>query len=153
MNGNTAKYDAENRLVQVTEAPAYGGGMETLAYDGTGQRVEKQVSGGGGTVVYVYDAFGQTAAEYSSASGDQPPCGTCYLSSDDLGSVRMVTDQNANVVGGTISRRLGRRFRRTLRGVELSTARPAMLTRNSRGRRAIRNRGSIISMPDISPRR
>ena len=27
------------------------------------------------------------------------PCGTCYLTSDHLGSVRVVTDANARVVG------------------------------------------------------
>ncbi len=41
VNGNTANYDAENQLVQVTEAPAGGGGIENLAYDGFGRRVEK----------------------------------------------------------------------------------------------------------------
>jgi YD repeat-containing protein len=95
-NGNTASYDAENRIVSITEAPAYGGGSETLAYDGNGQRVEKTFSSGGATV-YVYDAFGQLVAEYETQSAT-PPCTTCYLSYDHLGSVRMVTDQNANVI-------------------------------------------------------
>jgi uncharacterized protein RhaS with RHS repeats len=47
--------------------------------------------------VYVYDAFGQLAAEYSTAPST-PPCTTCYPSYDHLGSVRLVTDQNGNVV-------------------------------------------------------
>ncbi|MGH9655853.1 MAG: RHS repeat domain-containing protein [Bryobacteraceae bacterium] len=67
---------------------------ESYAYDGSGQRVQK--SGPGGTTTYVYDAFGNLAAEYGAAPS--APCTTCYLSYDHLGSVRLVTDQNANVV-------------------------------------------------------
>jgi RHS repeat-associated protein len=50
-----------------------------------------------GTTVYAYDAFGQVAAEYTTAPV-KVLCTTCYLSYDYLGSVRMVTDSNANVV-------------------------------------------------------
>jgi RHS repeat-associated protein len=95
VNGNTANYDAENQLVQVTEAPAYGGAVENLAYDGSGQRVEKLVPSA--MSVYVYDAFGALAAQYSS-SANAAACTTCYLSTDHLGSVRLVTDQNGIVV-------------------------------------------------------
>ena len=91
VNGNTANYDAENRLVQVTEAPAYGGATESVAYDGSGQRVEKLVPSA--MSVYVYDAFGALAASYSSAAA-AAACKTCYLSTDHLGSVRLVTDQS-----------------------------------------------------------
>ncbi len=48
-------------------------------------------------MVYVYDAFGQLAAEYNSQAM-AAACVTCYLSYDHLGTVRMVTDQNGNVV-------------------------------------------------------
>src|SRR6185437_11637898 len=48
--------------------------------------------------VFVYDAFGQMAAEYS-LGAQSLPCTTCYIATDHLGSTRMVTDQNANVVG------------------------------------------------------
>jgi hypothetical protein len=51
----------------------------------------------GATTVYVYDAFGKLAAEYAS-SPVQAPCTTCYLVWDQLGSTRLVTDQNGNVV-------------------------------------------------------
>ncbi len=83
--------------------------------DGFGNRVWKQVTGGA-TSYYLYDALGQLAAEYTgptaltkeyirmggqlvaiqNASGT--PCSTCYLTYDHLGSVRLVTDQNANIV-------------------------------------------------------
>jgi len=51
----------------------------------------------GPTTTYVYDAQGDLAAEYST----QPqvmPCLTCYLSVDHLGSTRLLTDQNGNIV-------------------------------------------------------
>jgi YD repeat-containing protein len=54
LNGNSAGYDAENRLAQVSESAAFGGSVETLAYDGSGRRVEKVLPNG--TTVYVYDA-------------------------------------------------------------------------------------------------
>jgi hypothetical protein len=44
----------------------------------------------------MYDAFGNLAAEYGTVAS--AACTTCYLSYDHLGSVRLVTDQNANVV-------------------------------------------------------
>ncbi len=44
-----------------------------------------------------YDAFGELAAEYST-TGQTPPCTTCYLSTDHLGSIRLVTDASTNVV-------------------------------------------------------
>jgi len=58
--------------------------------------VQKQVAGGA-TIVYVHDAFGQLVAEYNSA-GITPVCTTCYLAYDQVGSVRLITDQKAGVV-------------------------------------------------------
>jgi RHS repeat-associated protein len=87
-------YDAEGRQTQ-----SYDAGSKTTAYytyDADGQRVQKAVSNGP-TTVYIHDAFGNLAAEYAS-SAPTPPCTTCYLSYDHLGSVRLITDQNANVV-------------------------------------------------------
>jgi RHS repeat-associated protein len=95
VNGDTATYDAENRLSTVTEPPSMGGGTETLVYDGSGRRVQKILPSG--TTNYVYDAFGRLAAEYST-NPSQSPCTTCYLSYDHLGSVRMVTDASAHVI-------------------------------------------------------
>jgi len=99
-------YDAENRQTAA--------GTNSYLYDGAGQCVSKTT--GAGQTTFVYDAFGQLAAEYAggtvwkkdyvraggqiaaieNASG--APCTTCYLSYDFLGSVRMVTDQSANVI-------------------------------------------------------
>ncbi len=106
-------YTAEN---QFWIAYDVNSGM-TVEYlpDGFGNRVWKQVTGGA-TTYYLYDALGQLAAEYTgptaltkeyirmggqlvaiqNASGT--PCSTCYLTYDHLGSVRLVTDQSANIV-------------------------------------------------------
>jgi RHS repeat-associated protein len=89
----TLAYDAENR--QVSETTTGGTSPATYLYDGDGRRVEKLV----GTIqtFYIYDASGNLSAEYTNGptlSG----CQTCYLSYDHLGSTRMVTDENHQVV-------------------------------------------------------
>jgi RHS repeat-associated protein len=117
VNGNGAAYNAENQITWLSATTGNGGGVETLAYDAVGQRVQKTISGtGGSTTVYVYDAFGQLASEYVNGTSTRDyvldgagdlmavenasgPCYTCYLAYDHLGSVRLVMDQNANVVG------------------------------------------------------
>lgn len=87
------KYDAENHLIS---AQSNGGPNAAYLYDGLDRRVQKTVTGGP-TSVYVYDAVGQLAAEYSTAAAT-PPCQTCYLTYDHLGSVRMVTNENGQIV-------------------------------------------------------
>ena len=77
-------YDAENRLKSFA-----GSKSSTFAYDGDGRRVKK------GSVVYIYDAFGQLAQETGAV-----PAGAArqYLSTDHLGSTRLVTDGAKAVV-------------------------------------------------------
>jgi RHS repeat-associated protein len=79
-------YDGENR--QIT----FNGTAGQYFYDGDGNRVKK--IDGSGTTVFVFNAGGQLIAEYH---GDPvPPAagggGTSYLTSDHLGSTRVVTD-------------------------------------------------------------
>ncbi|MBV9765330.1 MAG: hypothetical protein JOZ48_10835 [Acidobacteriaceae bacterium] len=114
VNGNTATYDAESRLISVYE-PATNA-TETYGYDGLGERVQKAITGGA-TTEYAYDAFGQLMEEHSppgvrsksliyfngqvvAVENAVPgaPCQTCYLNYDQVGNVRMVTDQNATVI-------------------------------------------------------
>ncbi|MBV9768363.1 MAG: hypothetical protein JOZ32_02225, partial [Bryobacterales bacterium] len=92
--GMTFAYDAENRQTSETNS---SGLSATYAYDSDGKRVEKILSSGQ-KVLYVYDALGRLAAEYDLQNPGTPPCATCYLTYDHLGSLRMVTDANANVV-------------------------------------------------------
>jgi RHS repeat-associated protein len=96
VNGMSFTYDAENRQTSL----AMNGNPNTgsYSYDGEGRRV-MQVMGGVSTV-YVYDAMGQLAAEYSQA-GPVALCNTsytCYFTGDHLGSTRVITDANGNVM-------------------------------------------------------
>jgi RHS repeat-associated protein len=69
-----------------------GGVTTTYTYDGDGRRVQK--SNPSGTTTYVYDAAGQLAAEYGGAPSQWA---TSYLTTDHLGSTRMVTDGTGTV--------------------------------------------------------
>ena len=86
-------YDAENQLLGVTDGNTFVG----YNYDGAGNRVAGSEADGTATI-YAYDALNQLAAKYVSTP-PPAPCTTCYLSGDQLGSTRLVTDQAGNVVG------------------------------------------------------
>jgi RHS repeat-associated protein len=85
-------YDVEGRQAGFTSA---SNGSASYTYDGDGRRVAK--TAGGITTTYVYDATGNLAAEYSSQPPSMP-CQTCYLTTDHLGSTRLITDQNGKPV-------------------------------------------------------
>ena len=103
----SSTFDAEGRMLSnILNAVA-----STYTYDGEGQRVMKVTSSGAAsaTTTYVYDASGNLAAEYTTGSnlpsGVISPCGsiainsttTCYVTVDQLGSTRMVTDSSGSV--------------------------------------------------------
>ena len=94
LTGSNFTYDAENRITTVSQP---GIGSVTYAYDGNDRRVLK-INSSGAQTAYVYDASGRLAAEYA-IGAPSSPCKTCFVSTDHLGSTRLVTDQNANVVG------------------------------------------------------
>src|SRR5579884_574800 len=77
--------DLRQRMVRGQNAVSYG-------YDGNGQRVTKTV--GQQATTYVYDAMGNLAAEYGTTT---PPCAPCFVTVDQLGSTRMLTDAQGNV--------------------------------------------------------
>jgi RHS repeat-associated protein len=95
VNGFTLGYDAENRQISATEQPSLGSGQELYRYDGEGQRIEKIAPSG--NTIYAFDAFGQMAAQYNTFASSFA-CTTCYITTDPLGSVRLVTDQNGSPV-------------------------------------------------------
>ena len=91
LGGYTFTFDAEERMV----SSALNNTTTYYAYDGEGQRVKK--TQGANQTVYVYDAAGNLAAEYPSTPA-VPPCVTCYVTVDHLGSTRVVSDSSGNVV-------------------------------------------------------
>ena len=91
--GKLFAYDAENRQKSfgVNDSNSNGG---TYIYDGLGRRVKKTV--GSVETIFVYDAFGKLAAEYE--TNLQQTSATKYLTTDNLGSVRIVTNQSGTVL-------------------------------------------------------
>ncbi len=87
--------DSKERLCRLkSQKLGASNGTATYTYDGDGRRVTK--TAGGVTTTYVYDAKGDLASEYSTQP-PPPPCLTCYVTTDHLGSTRVVTDENAVV--------------------------------------------------------
>ncbi|MEK6303428.1 MAG: RHS repeat-associated core domain-containing protein [Acidobacteriota bacterium] len=91
---NAMLYDAENRQISYTKA----GVTTSYSYDGDGRRVKK-VDSTPGTIIFVYNAGGQLIAEYHSDPVPPPTGGggTSYLTSDHLGSTRVVTKSDGTV--------------------------------------------------------
>jgi YD repeat-containing protein len=75
------------------EDTGYTTGKTFYGYDGEGRRVTKTDSFG--TMVFVYDALGRLAAEYG---GTVDTAATRYLTTDHLGSTRVITDASRTVV-------------------------------------------------------
>ena len=88
------QYDANNLQTRVTNTATQR--VAEYYYDGTGKRVRKKM--GQEETIFVYDAFGKMVAEYSNAADDSRPKGTSYLTADNLGSPRIVTDGGGNVI-------------------------------------------------------
>ncbi len=88
--GKRFAYDAENHQ---TKFFAAGNGSNdpdaTYSYDGDGRRIKKVTAAE--TTVFVYNASGQLVAEYSTQISQTPQ--VSYLTTDHLGSPRVVTDQ------------------------------------------------------------
>jgi RHS repeat-associated protein len=91
-DGRQFLYDAENHQKEVKDIN--GVTMGQYLYDGEGRRVKKISSIE--TTVFVYDGGGQLVAEYSTQQSQTPT--TSYLTTDHLGSARIVTDSVGNVI-------------------------------------------------------
>ncbi|MBA3632391.1 MAG: hypothetical protein H0W58_06215 [Acidobacteria bacterium] len=89
--GRSFNYDAENKQKSVSNT---SGTIGTYFYDGDGKR-GKKVSATE-TTIFVYDAFGKLVAEYSNQISQTPQ--VSYLTTDHLGSPRINTDANGNVI-------------------------------------------------------
>jgi RHS repeat-associated protein len=95
-NGQVFTYDAENKQTKVVNAQ--GVTVGEYFYDGDGKRVKKIAPLTNETTIFVYDAAGKTVAEYSTISANQADAKINYTTTDHLGSPRINTDANGNVI-------------------------------------------------------
>ncbi|MEM4282847.1 MAG: RHS repeat-associated core domain-containing protein [Candidatus Woesearchaeota archaeon] len=65
--------------------------------NGEGRRAKKEVPATGETTIFVYDAFGRLIAEYSTQVAPSSEAKVSYLTSDHLGSPRVLTEQSGKV--------------------------------------------------------
>jgi RHS repeat-associated protein len=94
--GQRFGYDTENRQKEFFYATNNTSTPDgTYLYDGEGRRVKKVV--GSDVTIFVYDASGQLVAEYSTQIETTDPK-VSYLTTDHLGSPRIVTDENGAVI-------------------------------------------------------
>ncbi len=94
--GRSFTFDGENKQTKVTSG---GQTVGEYFYDGDGKRVKKKVYAGGALTeetIFVYDAVGKLVAEYSNQTSQTPQ--VSYLTSDNLGSPRITTDANGQVL-------------------------------------------------------
>jgi len=116
---NAYEYDADGSLTKDAQGKRFGYDAEgrqnaffasnngtsnptmSYAFDGEGKRVKKFTSGEPVTV-FIYDAGGQLVAEYAPHDPNSIPEGyvpaVSYMTSDHLGSPRVVTDANGAVL-------------------------------------------------------
>lgn len=93
--GRTFTYNANNMQI------AFNGGANpqtngaSYFYDGGDRRVKKITASG--TTVFIYDAMGKLVAEHTTET-QQNSGGTKYLTTDTLGSPRVITDNNGAIV-------------------------------------------------------
>jgi RHS repeat-associated protein len=95
VNGNVRNFvfNGDNKQVHVKDANNVAIG--TYYYDGNGARVKKTV--GSETTIFVYDGSGKLVAEYSTTIPTANPT-VSYTTTDNLGSPRVITDKNGNVI-------------------------------------------------------
>jgi RHS repeat-associated protein len=87
-------YDAENKQVEVRDSANNIVGK--YFYDGDGKRVKKISATE--TTIFVYNASGQLVAEYSTQTAQAQDAKVSYLTNDHLGSPRITTDANGQVI-------------------------------------------------------
>lgn len=95
--GRTFGYDAENRQVAYNGgASVNNGDTASYSYDGAGRRIKKQVGGSMASTIFIYNMEGQLVAEYTDST-EPRTTQTSYVTTDVLGSTRVVTGQDQSV--------------------------------------------------------
>jgi RHS repeat-associated protein len=87
--GQSFVYDAEQHQTEV-RTTSTNALVASYKYDGSGQRVKKIV--GTEETSFIYDAMGKSVAEYVLNSTTGPDVRTRYVTQDQLGSSRVITD-------------------------------------------------------------
>jgi RHS repeat-associated protein len=95
--GNRSVYDIENHQTEYYYVANTGSIPDAkYYYDGDGKRIKKVV--GTETTVFVYDPTGRLVAEYTVGVNANPSPQTNYITTDTLGSTRLVTNGAGQVV-------------------------------------------------------
>jgi RHS repeat-associated protein len=95
--GNRSVYDIANHQIEYFYAANTGSLPDAkYYYDGDGKRIKKVV--GTETTIFVYDATGALAAEYTLGITTNPSPQTNYITTDNLGSTRLVTNGAGQVI-------------------------------------------------------
>jgi RHS repeat-associated protein len=95
--GNRSVYDIENHQTEYYYSTNSSENPDAkYFYDGDGKRIKKKV--GSETTVFVYDAGGKLVAEYTIGVTANPSSQTNYITTDTLGSTRLVTNGAGHVI-------------------------------------------------------
>jgi RHS repeat-associated protein len=95
--GYNYSFDAENRIIKSNyAAPNQQVNDNTYIYDGSGHRIKKVAANGQEVTVFVYNAMGQMVAEYNNLAPTTANK-TSYLTTDTLGTPRVITDTTGAV--------------------------------------------------------
>jgi RHS repeat-associated protein len=94
-DGRRFTYDALNKQTQVKDSNNQP--LGTYVYDGDGKRIKKL--GSTENTLFVYDAFGSLVAEYAiTPPPSNPTPNVNYLTTDTLGSPRIITGKNGEIL-------------------------------------------------------
>jgi RHS repeat-associated protein len=96
-------YDSENKQtkVETLSGSTVTGTVGEYFYDGDGKRIKKKAYQSGvltEETIFVYDAAGKLIAEHSNQVASSQDPKIAYLTNDHLGSPRINTDVNGNVI-------------------------------------------------------
>jgi RHS repeat-associated protein len=91
--GREFTFNGDNKQVEVKDYQDVMVGE--YVYDGLGKRIKRVTSSE--TTVFVYDGLGKLIEEYSTATPPQNPM-VSYTATDPLGSPRVLTNENGNIV-------------------------------------------------------
>jgi len=109
-------YDAENKQTEVKDAQNISIGQ--YFYDASGNRVKKYVPSTNETTIFVYDASDRLVTEHSTIIATPTEAKVSYLTNDHLGSPRINTDTNGQIIARHDYQPFGEEIQRTSYGAD-----------------------------------